>query len=70
MCISQDGSPALSPEEIRPPDEWGWVSEWKIDGSGERDTEGWEYTKQMEKFDPSRGEFLGLPMPICASSSA
>lgn len=52
----QDGSAALPPAEILPPDEWEWVSDWKIDGSGLRDMKGWEYTKELGKFDASRGE--------------
>lgn len=43
--------------EVLPPDDWEWVSEWKIDGSGGRDTGGWEYTKEIGKFDASRGEY-------------
>ncbi|CAN0198314.1 unnamed protein product, partial [Laminaria digitata] len=50
----QDGSSALPPVEVLPPDDWEWVSEWKIDGSGGRDTVGWEYAKDIGKFDASR----------------
>lgn len=44
--------------EVLPPDDWEWVCEWKIDGSGGRDTGGWEYTKEIGKFDASRGEIF------------
>lgn len=54
--MSQDGSAALPPVEILPPDDWGWVSEWKIDGSGGRDVGGWEYAKDLGDFDSSCGK--------------
>lgn len=63
----QDGSAALSPSEIRPPDDWEWISEWKIDRSGERDVGGWEYSKETRKFDSSRGETL-MSALICLFS--
>ncbi|CAM9531263.1 unnamed protein product [Hapterophycus canaliculatus] len=50
----QDGSAALPPKQILCPDEWTWASEWKIDGSGGRDIGGWEYSKDLTKFNSSR----------------
>ncbi|CAM9119429.1 unnamed protein product [Discosporangium mesarthrocarpum] len=50
----KEGSPALPPGEIRPPDEWTWVTEWKIDRSGGRDQGGWEYMNKIGKFDTSQ----------------
>ena len=66
--VQQDGSAALPPVEILPPDDWEWVSDWKIDGSGGRDTGGWEYTKEIGKFDASRGE--NDRSPVCVPSKS
>lgn len=51
----QDGSAALPANSIKLPDDWVWAHEWKIDGSGGRDTGGWEYGKDLIKFNVSRG---------------
>lgn len=56
LSFSQDGSAALGPTVIKLPDDWVWASEWKIDGSGGRDDDGWEYGKDLIKFNTSRGE--------------
>lgn len=45
---------------VKVPDDWDWASEWKIDGSGGRDVGGWEYSKDLTKFNLSRGECLEL----------
>ncbi|CAM9233558.1 unnamed protein product [Choristocarpus tenellus] len=50
----KDGTPALAPGEILPPDDWIWVTEWKIDRSGGRDQGGWEYTNKIGQFDSSK----------------
>eukprot|EP00903_Cladosiphon_okamuranus_P016116 g14873.t1 len=50
----KDGSAALGPAVIKLPDDWVWASEWKIDGSGGRDGDGWEYGKDLIKFNTSR----------------
>lgn len=64
--FSQDGSAALGPAVIKLPDDWVWASEWKIDGSGGRDGDGWEYGKDLIKFNTSRGEFICLFTILCA----
>ncbi len=56
----QDGSAALPANSIKLPDDWVWAHEWKIDGSGGRDTGGWEYGKDLIKFNVSRGECRAL----------
>eukprot|EP00752_Nemacystus_decipiens_P011312 g10052.t1 len=50
----KDGSAALGPALIKLPDDWVWASEWKIDGSEGRDGDGWEYGKDLIKFNNSR----------------
>lgn len=65
FLVSQDGSAALGPAVIKLPDDWVWASEWKIDGSGGRDGDGWEYGKDLIKFNTSRGECMCLFASVC-----
>ena len=64
---TSSGEALLPLEEIEPPPEYGWVTNWKIDtaelapGEGTRDREGWEYSTSFDRMvggerRPPRGD--------------
>lgn len=53
---TRTGKPLPQLEEIIPPPDYGWVTNWKVDtsplppGDGTRDREGWEYSTSLDKL--------------------
>ena len=49
-----DGTPAISPEDVSPPQNWRWVANWKVERqSGSQSSTGWEYATSLERFQVS-----------------
>eukprot|EP00753_Platysulcus_tardus_P020172 PLAT7838.1.p1 GENE.PLAT7838.1~~PLAT7838.1.p1 ORF type:complete len:384 (+),score=119.18 PLAT7838.1:36-1154(+) len=46
----RSGESVCSIEEMLPPSGWAWVGDWKYDGSGKRDEDGWEYAFDFSRF--------------------